>query len=110
MSASHLKQEIALLDQAIGPLVEKKERLLRELRETESRTFIEVNNIRRNDVQLSSGEGLPYFGNVFTFIAWLRSQKEVKLWSEWNTQLHYTSKLLAEKFDPTPALWEHVPA
>lgn len=71
------------------------------------RAFVEKHGITMADVELSDGKGKPWFGDISTFIEWLRDNS-TKPFVEWNTQIHHRALLLAGKFDPTPATLDDV--
>lgn len=95
-------REIAETEAAIKPLDKKLERLLREKRDLQARAFIAANNIRRADVEMSGGNGKPWFGTVWAFAEWLRTNS-TKNWAEWNTTIYRTSDLIAGRMPEMPA-------
>ncbi len=94
--------EVAELEAKIRPLNERLHSLLRELRSIRARAFISANTIKRGDVELSSGDGKPWFGNVRDFTEWLRANS-TKNYAEWNTVIYRTSDLLAGRMPEMPA-------
>lgn len=85
-------QEIA---KKMKPLAERSSFLTRERRILASKQFIAENKITRDDVQMSSGEGMPYMGFIGVFIDWLRAQPKKKRFAEWNHRIYFTSDLLS---------------
>ena len=65
-------------------------------RKIKSRDFIAANEITMADVELSSGDDRPYFGDVWNFAKWLKSNS-AKRFAEWNGQICFQSDLIAGK-------------
>jgi len=108
-TSTEIQVELDELEEKLAPLVKRHINLERELRDVKSLEFIAANNITLNDVQLSSGEGIPYCYVVKEFTDWMKLRKCEKPFAEWNTQLHLTHELFAGKFKPTPARIGDVP-
>lgn len=90
---TELKREIMRLSAQIKPLTERLTVLGAERRDLESRIFITVNNIKKDDVELSSGEGKPWFGTYVEFGKWLKINS-TKPWAEWNGGIYSTSDVI----------------
>lgn len=94
MELANIEREIAELGDAIRPLNAKMERPQSEKRRLQSRNFIATNKICLADVEMSSGPGIPYFGHISDFAAWLKKNSD-KNWAEWNSTIYRMSDLLA---------------
>jgi hypothetical protein len=93
----------------VDPLVQKLNRLDREINQLKSKLFIAENQITRDGVQLSQGDGMPWYGTVYEFGKWMRDTGCNKRWCEWNGRLYNTSDIIRGKMYETPALLEDVP-
>lgn len=89
--------QLAEISEQLKPLLLRKEVLEQERRELASRAFIEANAITKDDVELSSGDGKPYFTFVHQFVEWLRSKNKCKRFAEWNGTIYFTSDLLSRR-------------
>lgn len=97
------QEELNEVKQQLETLTRRKRQLETLIDETKSRQFIALTGMTKDQVQLSSGPGVPWHGNVSTFAAWVATQHPRKRWCEWNTQIHHTDELCAGRFSPTPA-------
>lgn len=82
----------------------------RELRQMQSKNFIEANGITLSDVEMSSGDDKPWFYNIDTFMCWLKKHQILKQFAEWNGYLHYTRDLIAGASKPTPGRMDDIPS
>lgn len=90
---TEIKREMMGLSARIKPLQEQLAVLGSERRALESRIFIGVNGIKRDDVELSSGEGKPWFGTYVEFGRWLKINSS-KPWAEWNGWIYNASDVI----------------
>lgn len=105
-----IEAEIAGLEVQIGPLANRLQKLGAELRDCKSKQFISVNGITRDEVEMSSGDGKPYFGSVWGFTDWMRRKPNKKRWAEWNGRIYHTSDLLNGVMpDDMPGLVDDLP-
>lgn len=74
-----------------------------------SQKFIADNGIRKADVQLSNGEGMPYFLTVTGFAKWISHHPPMKRWAEWNGAIYHTTDLLSGRRLDMPGRIEDVP-
>ena len=88
-----IQAEIASVQQRSAPLIARLEILSRELRDTESRQWVAANKVKMSDVEMSSGDGKPWFGHVKEFITWMRENNCAKRWAEWNGAIYPTCEL-----------------
>lgn len=98
--------EISEVEAAIKPLSERLESLRRRKREEASRSFIAANNITASDVEMSSGDGKPWFGTVWKFGKWLKDQPKQKPWAEWNGRIYHSVDLMNGRMPDMPGLAE----
>jgi hypothetical protein len=59
-------------------------------RELLSKQFIEKHKPTFGEVEMSSGEGKPYFGHVWSFTHWMKENNIDKRFCEWNTMVYLT--------------------
>lgn len=64
------------------------------LEQIKSEAFISENRITKDDVQLSHGDDLPWFGHITNFVDWLRKTNCKRPWAEWNGTLYSTKRLI----------------
>ena len=106
--SASLAREIEILRTELHPLLAHMENLKRRHREALSREFIAANRITSDDVELSSGNGKPWFYQVSGFAAWLRGNS-MKAWAEWNGRIYRTSDLIVGRMPDTPGEVDHLP-
>lgn len=92
-SLDQVEREIKTFEDQIAPLWGKLVLLRKERATLRSKLFIEVNKITKADVEMSSGDGKPYFGVVYEFAKWL-SANSTKRWAEWNGRIYHVSDLV----------------
>ena len=92
-----INSEIAEITETLNPLHERRVVLHREKRLLMSRQFIAINKITRDDVEMSSGDGRPFFGHTTAFIDWLKKRGTTKRFAEWNDKIYFMSDFLAGK-------------
>jgi len=81
-----LRQEISLKESTLNYLIEEQET-------KEARRFIKTNGITLDKIELSEGDGKPYFPEIKYFVSWLRVNSN-KPYAEWNHSLYYVADLL----------------
>ncbi len=96
---TQVAQQIADIEGQITPLAKSLESLRAEHRKLLSAQFIEVNGITRDAVEMSSGDGKPWFWTCYAFHYWMK-ENSTKQWAEWNTQIYRVSP---QTMSPTPA-------
>jgi len=107
--SADFQRQIEEIEAAIRPLAAKLEILRRHKRDADSREFIAVNRIDRQDVEMSSGDGKPFFGDSYAFGNWLRSHGCKKRWAEWNGRIYHASDLMIGRMGESPGCVEHLP-
>lgn len=97
-----LEQEIALLSSCVSGL-------RWEYRRVASREFIARHQITKADVHCPNGEGMPYFGMIWTFADWAKTQ-EKRRWLSWNGELYLADEIFAGRMEQNPiGLYADVP-
>lgn len=109
-TTSEIESELQRLVSEVQPLNIRVSRLRAERDEAMSREFIAVNRITRKDVQMSGGEGVPFFGVVTSFGDWMKANNNPKRWAEWNGRIYHSSDLMNHRMQDMPGLVEHIPA
>lgn len=94
-------RELAENEAAIKPLIAQNHALNTERRKLESLEFIEVNSITKSDVEMSAGDGKPWFGTVHSFIGWLKNNHG-KPWAEWNGVIYRSRDLIMSHMPEMP--------
>lgn len=103
-----IKAKIEIAEVEITPLVKNLERLRKEHGSALAKEFIAANNITRSDVELSEGEGKPWFGTVWKFAEWL-SNHSTKNYADWNGVIYRQSDLKAGRMPEMPATINDLP-
>jgi hypothetical protein len=70
-------------------------------RELLSKRFIEKHKPTIGEVEMSSGEGKPYFGHVWAFTHWMKENNIDKRFCEWNEIVYLTSEMLQGRMSQT---------
>jgi len=86
--------EIKTVERELAPLERRMQFLETERRRLESKRFIEVNGVTKDNLQISRGDGIPHFGEVNDFIKWLKETKCKKRFCEWNGSILFTAELI----------------
>lgn len=102
-----IKKQIADTEDELRPLAKRLNDLRAALSGMESREYIRINNITRDNVQLSGGSSLPYFGTVFEFAKWIQANSK-KQWAEWNGRIYRSSDLILGRMPDSPATVDHL--
>jgi hypothetical protein len=63
-------------------------------RELLSKQFIEKYKPTLDEVEMSWGDGKPYFGHVWAFTHWMKENNISKRFCEWNKFVYLTSEML----------------
>lgn len=103
MTVDELNAEIENIEKQISPLVNHKVSLMRERDQLRAKEWITTSRITRDDVQLSSGDGIPWFGHIATYREWLQKQKQPRMFAEWNDQIYYTRDIISGQMRELPA-------
>ena len=100
MTVEEVELELADIAEQMRPLRKRSADLQRELRRLRSKAFISANRVERDDVEMSSGDGKPWFGTVFEFAKWMKANKTTKRFCEWNETIYFTAEIIAGRMDP----------
>ena len=92
MNLKEIELELQQIAEQMKPLVARVETLNRERSRLKSLSFIEANGIRKDDVEMSSGSGKPFFGVVYEFGKWLKKNSN-KRFCEWNGRIYFTAEI-----------------
>ncbi len=94
LTIADIDKELAEIRQQLEPLHKRAEELNRTKRLLKSKMWIEANNVTKDKVQLSSGDGVPYHGVVTEFGKWLATLADPKPFAEWNETIYFTHDLI----------------
>ena len=92
-------QEVKLIENLISNLQVRLKAAKRDAQNIRAKEFININGIRRADVEMSSGDDKPWFGVIYEFTAWLKEHSK-KNWAEWNHVIYRTSDLTNGRMPP----------
>ena len=107
--SASLARDIATLENQLKPLIDRMATLRRKERDALSREFIAANRITRDDVEMSSGHGKPWFGTSDEFGKWLARQSK-KVWAEWNGRIYHAADLANGRMPDMPGDVDHLPS
>ena len=94
MNLSDIQKEISALEYELGSVENKRDELKTKLSKAKSQAFITSNQITKDQVEHSSGDGKPWFGEIRRFAHWLEANSD-KPWCEWNGLIYQTSEIVA---------------
>lgn len=100
MTTREIDFKLVQIDEQLKPLLAQRDKLKSDRRVLLSKSFIEANHITKDDVELSSGDNKPWFGQISQFVEWLKAQPAHKRFAEWNETIYFTTDLLAGKMPP----------
>jgi hypothetical protein len=103
MTLEEMDKDLANYDARISLLVKQRDELRELKRKLRAKAFIDANGITKSDVELSEGDGKPYFMTVGQFTNWLKSQPSHKRFAEWNTIIYFTTDVLTGRMPEMPA-------
>ena len=92
-TSTEIRTEIDRLNAQIEPIARERDILEREESDALSREFIAANEITLDCIEMSRGDGKPYFGTVWKFGKWLYRNSK-KPWAEWNGLIYSTMDLI----------------
>ncbi len=99
MDIERLNKEIAALTEEIKPLVQQRDALKKRVTRMKSRAWIEANGVTHENLQLSTGDGLPRFLLRTHFVEWLAKQGNPKRFCEWATCIMFTREFIAGRLE-----------
>ena len=106
--SASLARDIEILRTELHPIMAQMEDLRRKHREALSREFIAANQLTRDKVEMSSGDGKPWFGTAYEFGKWLARQSK-KAWAEWNGRIYHAADLANGRMPAMPGDVDHLP-
>ena len=106
-SSSDCSAEIAAITREIEPKLKQLEFLRDEERTLKSREWIAANNVTLDDIETPDGDDKPWFGDVWTFVGWLKDHSQ-KRFASWNETIYFQSDLKAGEMpqDMSGRMWE----
>ena len=108
MQKEELRERIESLSAEVDNGKDELRKLKNELRELESREYIQANQITAENLELSEGEDKPYFPHIQDFSFWLLQHSDKK-YAEWNEVIMEQKDLKEGRLVYTPARVRHVP-
>jgi len=93
--------EICAINYQLLPLEKRQRELIVERRKLHSLNFIKENSVRLDDVELSEGNGKPFFNRVNDFSRWMKNHSITRRFCEWNNTIYLTSEIMSGRMDPT---------
>lgn len=94
---AELKSELELVDSHIWPLAKRKREIESQIDTERSRLWIEANGVKKDDIELSSGDNKPWVGSIPKFVEWMKKQPKTKRFAEWNGRVYFTSDLIENR-------------
>lgn len=98
MTYAEIQSEISAIDSTMKPLKDRRRQLIEDATRLKSLAWIDANGVKLEDVELSDGDGKPWFGDINTFAEWLKANSK-KRFCEWNTGVFFTSDIIAGRMD-----------
>lgn len=110
LTAKQIEADIKSLEAIIKPYQESLGLLRLQHMNAVSREWVERNGITTDQVQLRDGDGVPWFGDAYSFGKWMRHTDCKKKWAEWNGCIYDSAMLMAGTMTrEAPGMIEHVP-
>lgn len=106
--STYRERQIRLLDERIAEITAERDRLIEDQRKEGVALFIRVNQITRSAVQRDRGEGIPWHGDVYSFIAWCKAHSTLN-WAEWNGRVYRMSDFMNGRMPETLVRMEDIP-
>jgi hypothetical protein len=99
-TSTEIQADLEKINAQIEPLERIRELLKREESDALSREFIAANEITLDRIEMSDGDGKPYFDTVWKFGEWLYRNSQ-KPWAEWNGLIYATMDLVNGRMPKT---------
>lgn len=99
MTLEEIDNEMREIGAKIKPLQARADELRRLRGQMLSVEFVRNHRITADQVELSEGEGKPYWGHIQPFSRWLAKNSKCR-WAEWNGFLYERAELVAGRMDP----------
>jgi len=109
MFIDQLQKEVEEIRVRERLLLRQRRAIENEIRTILSTQFISDKSITLNDVQMASGDDIPYHGDRTEYGKWLKANKITKKFCEWNGMLYSTDGMINGQPTQTPAQIEDVP-
>lgn len=106
---SEVRQEIEAIKEKLRPLFARMDELSRLEKDIESKLWIEANKVTRDQVEMSSGDDKPTFGDVYTFGNWLKLNSK-KRFCEWNERIYFSAEIIRGRMCDSPGRVSELPA
>ena len=106
--SAYYDQALTELEEKLKPMLTRRARLRVSLRQAKSTEFILANNITREDVEMSRGDGVPWFYDFDAFGQWLRDNS-IKKWAEWNGRIFLRDDVVNGEFKDVPGMVDSLP-
>ena len=106
-TSSACSAEIAEITREITPKLKRIETLRDEERTLKSQEWIDANGVTLDDIETPDGDDKPWFGDVWTFVEWLKANSS-KRFASWNETIYFQSDLKEGKMprDMSGRMWE----
>ena len=88
-----IERELKQIQLQIDPLAERSDRLNREIQRLRSLEFITLNHVRKEDIEMSIGDGKPWFNTIWDFAEWLKLNS-TKRFCEWNERIYFMAQII----------------
>ena len=89
----HINFLIRTTEDELSNVQARLSKLKRDKEDIESINFIEDNNIKLADVEMSSGVDKPWFATAWKFGEWLKNYS-TKEWAEWGGRIYHSKDLI----------------
>ncbi len=96
-----LDAEIAAVKAKMWPLQQRLHYLENQRHRLASKSWVEENRIKREDVEMSRGDGKPWFGDIWSFTEWLKANS-TKRYYEWNGSIFPASGISGTRVPVSP--------
>lgn len=102
---AEVEVELAELTEKIKPIQMRLVELEQEKSRIKSRLWILANGVKREDVELTTGDGKPWFGHVTVFMEWLKANGVTRPYAEWNHRIYRTFDLINGRMPENAPGW-----
>ena len=103
------QQELDNLNERLAPMLRRKAELENILRDKRSRDWIKENGVTAENLQLSTGAGIPWHATLWRYAKWLSTLSPRPRFCEWNGRIYHTEELICESAPVAPpGLARHV--
>lgn len=96
-----LDAEIAAVKAKMWPLQQRLHYLENQRHRLASKSWVEENRIKREDVEMSHDKQKPWFGDVWKFLDWLK-ENSTKRYYEWNGSIYPASDASGSRVPMSP--------